>query len=182
MPDLGRFWTVSNVLSLSRLPAAAGCMGVILADGPVAWSLGLILVAAVSDWLDGSIARWSGTVSEWGKVLDPLCDKIAAAGVGLILAIKGLLPVWFIVLVVARDVLLIGGGIWLHRRAGSVQMSNTLGKVTVVVLAITFVMGLLRADAVVMDVFLWTGSGLIVLSLGAYLLRYLAVAPTDGTA
>ncbi|MDE2732659.1 MAG: CDP-alcohol phosphatidyltransferase family protein [Bacteroidota bacterium] len=181
MPDLGRFWTVSNVLSLSRLPAAAGCMGVILAEGPVVWSLGLILLAAMTDWLDGAIARWSGTVTEWGKVLDPVCDKIAAAGVGLILAFKGLLPVWFIVLVVARDMLLIAGSVWLHRQVGSVHVSNTLGKVTVFAVAITFVMGLLRADAVVMDFFLWTGSGLIVLSLGTYILRFIAIARADGT-
>lgn len=181
MPDLGRFWTISNVLSLSRLPLAAGCAGVILADGPVAWSLCLILLAALTDWLDGAIARWSGTVTEWGKVLDPVCDKIAAASVGLILAITGLLPLWFIGLVVARDVLVVAGGIWLHQRSGTVQMSNTLGKVTVFVLAITFVMGLLRADAIVMDFFLWSSSGLIVLSLGIYWSRFIAAARTDGT-
>ena len=182
MTDLGRFWTLSNVLSLSRLPLAAACMGVILVDGPEMWSLGLILLAAVTDWLDGTIARWSNTVTEWGKVLDPLCDKLAAAGVGLILAITGLLPLWFIGLVVSRDILLVLGGVWLHRRSGTVHMSNTLGKITVFMLAMTFIMGLLLADVAVMNFFLWSTSILIMLSLGIYLSRFFAAYRSNGTA
>ena len=181
MPNLGRFWTVSNVLSLSRLPVAAGCMGVILADGPVVWSLGLILLAAATDWMDGAIARWTDTVTEWGKILDPLCDKVAAAGVGLVLTFKGLLPIWFMGLIVFRDVLLLTGGAWLQRRSGTIQMSNVLGKVTVFVLAVTFIMGLLRADPVVMDFFLWSCSLLVVGSLGIYFSRFVIAARADGT-
>lgn len=181
MPDLGRFWTVSNVLSLSRIPIAAGCAGVIALDGPVVWSLGLILLAAMTDWLDGTIARWSGTVTEWGKVLDPVCDKVAAAMVGLILAVKGLLPIWFVAVVVLRDVALLIGGAWLHKRSGTIHMSNILGKVTVCVLAATFIMGLLRADPMVMNFFLWSSSLLIAGSLGVYLLRFMAAARSDGS-
>jgi len=112
----------------------------------VYWLLGLVAIAVITDWLDGKIARWTGTVSEWGKVLDPLADKLGSALVGFVLALKGILPWWFVVLVVVRDVLIMIGGVLLMRRLGRVVPSIWMGKVAVTFLALTILAGLLKAD------------------------------------
>ena len=180
MAGLGRFWTVSNVLSLLRPLLAVWCASVIWTDGPVVWSLGLILAAAVTDILDGALARWTDSVTDWGKVLDPLCDKTAAGILGIILAAKGLLPVWFIGVIVLRDLMIAGGGAWLLKRSGDVQMSNQFGKVTAFVLMVTFIMGLLKADELVMDIFLWSSVLLMTVSLAIYMSRLFTSSRGNG--
>ena len=84
-PVLGRFWTIPNILTMSRLVLAAVVTYLIVSEGPLVWLFVLLGVAMATDWFDGQIARWSHTVSEWGKVLDPIADKIA-----------GQLPAWFL--------------------------------------------------------------------------------------
>ncbi len=66
------FLTVSNLLSLSRIPLGFIFLGV----RDPAWLALVVAVGAVTDLLDGFIARISGTVSHVGLLLDPLCDKL----------------------------------------------------------------------------------------------------------
>ena len=90
-PD-GNFWTVPNVLSMGRVLLAVPVAWLILVDGSLGWIFALLAVMITSDWLDGRIARWSGRVSDWGKLLDPLADKIAGIVIVLALAFRGMLP------------------------------------------------------------------------------------------
>ena len=69
MSMLGTFWTFANILSISRVLFSAAAAVIILRDGPISWSLALLLTAVITDWLDGQIARRTNTVSEWGKIL-----------------------------------------------------------------------------------------------------------------
>ncbi|MEM9664777.1 MAG: CDP-alcohol phosphatidyltransferase family protein [Bacteroidota bacterium] len=172
---LGRFWTVANMLSLFRVVLVVPLTYTILTDGPLSWIIGLVLVAAATDWLDGRIARWSHTVSEWGKVLDPLADKVAAAAVVTALVVKGSLPWWFIALILVRDVLIIYGGIVVARRTNHVVMSAWLGKVAVTGIAVTVIAALLRADAPVLQALVGITSLLLVVSFFIYLIRGLRV-------
>jgi cardiolipin synthase (CMP-forming) len=139
------------------------------------WIFGLILLALATDWLDGRIARWTGTVSEWGKVLDPMADKLAAASVTLALVARGDLPVWFVVLVVARDALIAIGGVAQTRRIGYVMPSLWSGKVAVNLLALTVLAALLGADPEIMQVLLWSTSAVLVYSYGRYLQRFFRI-------
>ena len=80
-PTMGRFWTAANVLSLTRGALAVPIALLVYRGGPVGPLVGLVAFAIATDFLDGKLARWSRTVSEWGKVLDATADKLAAAGV-----------------------------------------------------------------------------------------------------
>jgi CDP-diacylglycerol--glycerol-3-phosphate 3-phosphatidyltransferase len=177
---LGKFWTAPNILTLCRLVLVVPVTYLIVVEGPRVWILGLVLVAVATDWFDGSIARWSHTVSEWGKVLDPLVDKIAAGSIVLALFYKGFFPTWFILLVLVRDLLIVLGGIRLGRRTGLVPPSLWSGKVAVSAIAVTFLAALLRADDVVMQACVWITSALLMWSYLKYLMRYfrlMAVQP-----
>ncbi len=179
-PDLGRFWTAANGLTLVRA-ALVGPIAVLVYRGePFAWLMGLLLFAVLTDWLDGKIARWSGTVSEWGKVLDPTADKLAAAAVTLALVLRPAslgpsLPAWFVGCVILRDAVIATGGLIQTRRLGYVMMSLWSGKVAVTALAVTIVAALLRADAPVLAACVWTTTALLVYSLARYLHRFALV-------
>lgn len=175
-PDLGRFWTVANALSLTRCVLVIPVAVLLWRDGPLGWLLGLTVAAVLTDWFDGRIARWTHTVSEWGKVIDPLADKFAA-----VLAVSALtfrpaepqLPLWFFGLVVGRDLAILAGGAWIAKRAGKVLMSAWAGKAASLWLALTVLAVILKADPPVLNVCLWMTAGLFIFSFGVYVVRYL---------
>lgn len=182
---LGQFWTFANMLSMARLVLVIPITYLILTDGSLVWLFGLIFIALVTDWFDGRVARWSSTVSEWGKVLDPLADKVAAAAIVMALTVREILPVWFLVVIVARDSAIVLGGIVLARRTAQVVMSVWMGKVAVTVLSITVLAALMRADAEVLNFCIWTSTVLLVYSFGLYAVRWYRLmqsgALPDGT-
>ena len=70
----------------------------------------LILIAGVSDGVDGFLARFFNWRSRLGAILDPLADKILLICLFVVFAIKGLLPLWLVYLVVSRDIIILLGG------------------------------------------------------------------------
>jgi cardiolipin synthase len=99
---------------------------------------GLIVFGVVlaTDWVDGAIARSTGQVSELGKVLDPVSDRLAI-GAGLIaLVIRGAFPLWAALLILVRDaVILTAGVVLLSARRIRIEV-RYLGKVATFALAL----------------------------------------------
>jgi CDP-diacylglycerol--glycerol-3-phosphate 3-phosphatidyltransferase len=112
----GRFLTGANLISLGRIPLSAGAAYfVLLGSRPPAGVF--ILLAAASDWLDGRVARSTGTVSDWGRILDPLADKISFGLLALALVHGGLLKLWILLAIAARDLVIGLGGLLVAGRA-----------------------------------------------------------------
>lgn len=142
-PTSDRFWTASNVVSMVRIVLTL----------PVAWAIatdqswlafGLCWFAAFTDWLDGFVARATNTVSEWGKVIDPIADKVLVGVIVMMLLLKGLLPMWFVALVVTRDVIIVLGGMYAQRYTKTVLPSKWSGKLAVSFIALTGVTALVQ--------------------------------------
>lgn len=169
-PGTQRLLTVSNLLSLIRALLTLPFTLVMLSDMRDArwWGIGLLALAALTDKLDGDIARKFGQVTEWGKILDPLADKIGMAVLALVLVHLGLIPLWLMAVVLARDLLILIGGLYLKARRGYVEPSNTLGKWTVGVLAVTMALALLEIKGIVLEIAIWLSVGMLVLSFGGY--------------
>lgn len=91
----------------------------------------LVLCMYLSDLLDGFLARKMKLVSESGKIIDPLADKISVTVIALILLYLGKIPFWFVLIVVLRDLLISVFGIYLDRKRDIRLMSNTAGKIAV---------------------------------------------------
>lgn len=141
------FLTISNLLSLSRIALAVLFAVVMFAAIPSAtlWGFGILLVAMVTDKLDGDLARRLGQETTWGRILDPLADKIGVGIVCLVLLVRDLVPVWFVALLLGRDLLILAGGVILRARKGVVLPSNMTGKWTVGVIAVALILALLEA-------------------------------------
>jgi CDP-diacylglycerol--glycerol-3-phosphate 3-phosphatidyltransferase len=92
----------------------------------------LLLFGVLTDISDGFIARKTGNVSETGKIIDPLADKVLIAAVLISLFIEKRIPVLFFTSFIVRDLLIFFGGIYVTKRIGRVLPSNLLGKITVI--------------------------------------------------
>lgn len=174
-PDMGRFWTAANMLSLSRMVLVAPITWLVYQGGPIGPMFGLIGVAIATDFLDGKLARWSRSVSEWGKVLDASADKLAAAAVTLALLtrpVEPTLPLWFVTLAITRDVILTIGGLLQTRKMGRFTTSLWSGKVAVTLLAATVVAALLGAGPVAMEACLWSTAAVMIYSIIDYTVRF----------
>ena len=104
---------LANAITLFRLLLVPPTALLILraGDSDVArfCALSLFVLAAASDFADGQVARRMGIVSELGKVLDPLADRVLAIAVLACLTAARLLPAWMALLVVAREALMLLG-------------------------------------------------------------------------
>jgi CDP-diacylglycerol--glycerol-3-phosphate 3-phosphatidyltransferase len=174
-PEPGRFWTAPNLLSMVRLVLVFPVVWLILVDGRLLWIMILVVLAVATDYFDGRVARWSKTESAWGKVLDPLADKLAGGLVVLALVIRGMLPTWFVVLILARDLTILGGGVLISRRTGEVPASMWAGKVAVTATAITILAALLKADPEVLRFCVYATTVLLAWSFLGYMGRYLRI-------
>ena len=172
---LGRFWTIPNMLSIARIFLTIPITYLILTDGSIVWILSLIALAVCTDWFDGVVARWAKSVSEWGKVLDPLADKISASSVVLALVIQNKIPLWFLLVIVTRDILILIGGAVAAHRLRVVLMSNLWGKVAVFMLSVTVLWALLEADRPLFQISMWITTVLFVFSFVLYVIRFIDV-------
>lgn len=103
-----RGWlTVPNAITVLRLVVFAPLFVVLLIglDSPF-WALMVLVVLGATDWVDGWVARRFNQVSEIGKALDPIADRISQIVVAGAMVVAGLLPIWMAVAVVAADVAL----------------------------------------------------------------------------
>jgi cardiolipin synthase (CMP-forming) len=107
---LDRIATIPNLLSFIRILLIPVFVLLILNEGTEA--VGLVLLAAVvaTDWVDGYVARHTGQVSELGKVLDPVADRLAIIAALIALVIRDAFPLWAALLVIVRDVVVLVAG------------------------------------------------------------------------
>ena len=96
-----------NALSLLRLFMVPVVVALLLAraDGLAA---AFFVLAAATDFLDGRIARRAGP-TRLGQILDPLADRLMLSSVAVVLAVRGLLPIWAVAILVGRDLLALLG-------------------------------------------------------------------------
>ncbi|MDQ6950100.1 MAG: CDP-diacylglycerol--glycerol-3-phosphate 3-phosphatidyltransferase [Mariprofundales bacterium] len=122
-------WTLSNQLTVSRVALIP--VLVVLYYMPVAWShvatTGLFLLASITDWLDGYLARSRNEITPFGKFLDPVADKLLIAIVLLLLVGSHIVPAILAAIIIGREITISALREWLAERASVVQVSM-LGK------------------------------------------------------
>jgi len=103
----------------------------LLLERRFASALGLVIFAGLTDWLDGFAARRLGVAGKLGAALDPLADKTLLVAVFLTLGVVGLVPLWLLALVVARDVVIVTGAALLRTLRGIRKFPPTMhGKIS----------------------------------------------------
>jgi len=135
--------TPSNLLSLFRLVMAVPLwylFDYLGQPGMRVIIFSVVVIAALTDILDGYLARKYDQVTEFGKIIDPLADKVAIAAIIIKLFIIGEIPPYYFIMIIARDVLIFLGGMFVARKIGRVLPSNVLGKITVIIIGIVILL------------------------------------------
>lgn len=101
-----RVLTVPNILSALRLLGVPLFLWLILVPEADWWAIVVLAIAGFTDWLDGYLARKWHQISRVGQLLDPIADRlyILATLIGLLL--RGIVPLWFVLLLVSRDLIM----------------------------------------------------------------------------
>lgn len=168
--------TPSNFLSLLRLVMAIPLwylfdyLGV---SGMRIIIFSVCVFAALTDILDGYFARKLNQVTEFGKIIDPLADKIAVAAIIIKLFIIGEITLYYFLMIIVRDVLIFAGGIFVSQRIGKVLPSNVLGKITVInigIVILLIVLGIPKDSFIFLSLY-GLSIILIVVSFIAYIIR-----------
>ena len=151
-----------NALSFLRLFMVPVVVALLLAgsDGIAA---AFFVLAAATDFLDGRLARRTGP-TRIGRILDPVADRLMLSSVAVVLAIRGLLPVWAVAILVGRDLLALAGSLV----AGSKIGVNRVGKAATAVLMGAVALVVIR-PGVVGEVIFYAGFGLSIVAGLMYL-------------
>ena len=138
----------ANRLTISRLVLTVLFVAMLNCAWPYARTAAFIifLIAGVTDFVDGEIARRYGTITNFGKLMDPLVDKIMMAAAFISLVPMGAIPAWAATTVVGREFLITGLRLMASAR-GQVLPAEGLGKHKTAwqIITVIFFLGLLAA-------------------------------------
>ena len=167
-----------NLLTLSRIPILFGVVGFLYLPFTGASSLAFVLfiIGALTDWADGYYARKQGLVSNFGKLMDALTDKVFMVGLFISLLVIGILPEWtlpLLLLILSREFLITGlrlvaasdGVVLAAEKSGK---HKTVSQMVAAILLLSAVA--VRADfpdqlpLIVGDVLHWGGLGFFVIA------------------
>ncbi|MDZ4169465.1 MAG: CDP-alcohol phosphatidyltransferase family protein [Coriobacteriia bacterium] len=131
-------YTLANIITVLRLMLVPFAFAVFISGKNDMLAFLLFALAASTDWLDGQIARRTGTVTEIGKAIDPLVDRLLLAAGVLGLYIEERVPLWVVLFLLARDVYLLVGAAYLAKRGVSRLPVIFTGKLTTLLLLVGF--------------------------------------------
>ncbi len=168
--------TLPNLITLARLCAVPGTVWLIL-QHRLDLAFLLFVGAGISDAIDGWLARAWNARSALGAILDPIADKALLVSVYVTLAAVGVLPDWLAILVVFRDLIIVGGVLMLWVlgqppaiRPMGVSKLNTL--LQIVLVAAALLLAALGIDApVTMTALVWAGAATTLGSGAGYVWR-----------
>ena len=131
------------------------------------------IIATITDILDGYLARKLNQITEFGKIIDPLADKVLIVFVVLNLFLLGEIPDYYFYMILVRDVLILTGGLIVSKKLGKVLPSDYIGKATVLSIAFVLLMILLNVDSnsIPYLILYYLSIVLIFASLGNYIIK-----------
>ncbi|MDR3627653.1 MAG: CDP-alcohol phosphatidyltransferase family protein [Ignavibacteriaceae bacterium] len=170
--------TSSNLLSLFRLLLAIPLWFLLdnfKSDTARYATFFVCILGSVTDIMDGYLARKFNQVTEMGKIIDPLADKVVIGAIIIKLFLIGQISATYFSLIIGRDVLIFIGGIIVTKFVGRVLPSNILGKITVVNIGLVILLILLNVNQniLIFKGFYYLSVLLIFVSFSAYAYRAL---------
>ena len=167
-------WTIPNVLTMIRL-VLVPVFVVLFFNGHRKASLAVFIAASLTDMLDGFLARKLNQITDFGKLFDPLADKLMVLSAMVCMGIAGIFPWAAIIIVACKELLMVLGGLFMLSR-DVVVYSNYVGKTAQVCFIISLVLAFfheeLAAWGVQLDlIFLWITVALSITAMVSYVVQ-----------
>ena len=124
----GKILTIPNALTLVRFLLVGVMAYLFLQDEPV-WAMAVYLAAAATDLIDGYIARKFNQISNLGKVMDPIADKLMTVTALVCMFLQQYLTTTVLIVVIAKEALMIVGGVLIYFVFKKVVYANLYGKI-----------------------------------------------------
>jgi CDP-diacylglycerol--glycerol-3-phosphate 3-phosphatidyltransferase len=168
---LSDFLLISNILSLLRLFLGFPIFWLLSKTDSVSFALVPILgaVAIITDYFDGHFARKFNQISELGKIIDPIADKVCAALVLLGLAVFRGYPWGVLLLLMYRDILILIFGTIISKKKGEVVSSIFLGKLNTTIIGLSAFFFCLKLNNLLDTILIISCYAMIIVSGIAYL-------------
>ena len=135
-------------------------------------SLILFVAASITDWFDGYLARKNHLVTNFGKFMDPLADKLLVCSAMICMIELGRLPAWFVIIIIGRE-FIISGFRLIAAENGIVIAANYWGKFKTVSQMIMIILLILHFDlsvfVILEQIFIWLSLALTVITLMTYI-------------
>ena len=133
---------IPNILTIMRIVFIPF---IIMAIVQKQYLLAVILytLSSITDVLDGIIARKYNFITDFGKLMDPLADKLTQVGIMATLSICGIIPIWMVLALLLKELIMFVGAAFLYKKRDVVVSSKWYGKVTTVLLYLAVVSSLL---------------------------------------
>ncbi len=169
--DPKTIWNVPNVLTMLRM-ALIPVFVYLFMNGHDMWALAVYCAASLTDVADGHIARKYHMITDFGKLVDPLADKLMVIALMTTMVIRGILPVPILVILVTKELLMLLGGAYMYKK-GIVVYSKVIGKAAQAVVVSGLVLCFFhdwfaRLGVPVHLIVLWCGVALTICALVFY--------------
>lgn len=169
---------VPNMLSIFRMCLVPVFVLFFFSEDPNGhfYAAAIYALAGITDVVDGVIARKFNLITKLGIVLDPLADKLMTITVFICITIRGIIPWWVILILFAKDLLLIIGGVKLYKDLSKVISANGFGKSATVFLVCGGIILTLFPDTIpqlAQTIYLIVALVLSILAFISYLYQYL---------
>jgi cardiolipin synthase len=133
----------------------------------------VFVLAGVTDILDGMIARKMNLVTKFGKIADPVADKLFEVAVLVMLVIKDFIPTTLLAVVVVKEVLMISGGIYAYLKNKKVISAKWYGKVATIIFYISVALIIVLPELA--DLLIWISVTAALISLVLYTINFVKI-------
>lgn len=171
--------TIPNAMSMFRL-ILVPFIGILFTRGDEYIAIALLVLSALTDVFDGVVARKLNMVSDLGKVLDPIADKLTHFVLLLCLIARYKSIIWILVLLVVKELLMLTFGSIVLKRTSNVHSAQWHGKMSTVIFELTMFLLMLFPDInrVTAELMIDICGVAMLLSLALYLLFYIRILRT----
>jgi len=170
---------IPNVITVFRIFLVPLVVWLML-EGRMQTAFLLFVIAGISDGLDGYLAKKYGWQTELGAYLDPLADKALLVSIFVVLGIHSHLPMWLVIAVVSRDILIVGGTVltWMLERPITlhpllISKVNTVGQIVLAATVLGSLGFTLELDFAILTL-IWITGVLTIASAATYMVKWLS--------
>jgi cardiolipin synthase len=162
-------WTIPNAISFARLLGIPLIVVFGLDPDKSVLAFAVFVVGGFTDWLDGYLARRLNQMSKIGAALDPIADRLYIITAVIVLLIRDMIPLWVVVLVVARDVMMAGHLLRTRRSGFAPPPVHYIGKAATMLLLYSVPLIFLGGATFTLAEFArWTGLAFLIWGVVVY--------------